>query len=155
VTRRNGFEMTGRSGVALSDYWAEGMRTLHGMHVHGFPNLFLLQPTQGANFLPNIPHNLTDSAKTIATVVWAARSRGASRVEVTASAEAAWLDELVANPMMTSFLMQCTPGYYNNEGHELGPDSAFFAGYPQGAAAFFRYIEGWRTSGEFQGLTFS
>ena len=155
VTRRNGFEMTGRSGVALSDYWAEGMRTLHGMHVHGFPNLFLLQPTQGANFLPNIPHNLTDSAKTIATVVGAARSRGASRVEVTASAEAAWLDELVANPMMTSFLMQCTPGYYNNEGHELGPDSAFFAGYPQGAAAFFRYIEGWRTSGEFQGLTFS
>ncbi len=27
----------------------EGMRTKHGIHVHGFPNAFFVQPTQGAN----------------------------------------------------------------------------------------------------------
>ena len=37
-TRRNGYDMTGRDGVKLSEYWADGMRTLHGMQVHGFPN---------------------------------------------------------------------------------------------------------------------
>jgi cyclohexanone monooxygenase len=155
ATRRNGFDVTGRDGVTLSDHWADGMRSLHGMHVHGFPNVFLVQPAQGANFLPNVPHNLADSARTIAAVVGHAMATGAQRVEVTAEAEEAWLGELVANPMMVGFLMQCTPGYYNNEGHELGPDSAFFGGYPQGASAFFRYIDGWRTDGRFTGLTFT
>ena len=37
-TRRAGYDMTGRDGVTLSEYWADGMRTMHGMHVHGFPN---------------------------------------------------------------------------------------------------------------------
>ena len=47
--------MTGRDGVTLSEYWAEGMRTKHGIHVHGFPNLFIVQPTQGANLISNVP----------------------------------------------------------------------------------------------------
>ena len=50
------------------------MRTKHGIHVHGFPNAFLVQPTQGANLISNIPHNLTESGRTIATIVGHARS---------------------------------------------------------------------------------
>ena len=42
--RRAGFEMTGRDGVTLSEHWADGMRTLHGIHVHGFPNLLFVSP---------------------------------------------------------------------------------------------------------------
>ena len=42
-TRRAGFEVTGRAGT-LSEDWADGMRTLHGIHVHGFPNVFFVQP---------------------------------------------------------------------------------------------------------------
>ncbi len=52
--------------MKLSEYWAEGMRTKHGIHVHGFPNLFIVQPTQGANLISNVPHNLTESGRTIA-----------------------------------------------------------------------------------------
>ena len=37
-TRRAGYDMTGRDGVKLSEAWADGMRTKHGIHVHGFPN---------------------------------------------------------------------------------------------------------------------
>jgi len=36
LSRRSGFETVGRSGELLSDHWAEGMRSLHGIHVHGF-----------------------------------------------------------------------------------------------------------------------
>ena len=47
-TQRAGFDLTGRDGMKLSEAWADGMRSKHGIHVHGFPNLFFVQPTQGA-----------------------------------------------------------------------------------------------------------
>ncbi len=153
-TRRSGFDVTGRDGVRLSDYWSAGMRSLHGVHVHNFPNVFFVQLGQGANFLPNVPHNLTDSAKTVAAVIAHAISGGFDVVEPTSEAEDAWIEQLAPNPVMTSFLGQCTPGYYNNEGHEPGPHS-LFGGYSRGAAAYFRYIEQWRASGTFEGLRFS
>ena len=62
-TRRAGYDPAGRDGVRLSEYWADGMRTKHGIHVHGFPNLFIVQPTQGANLISNVPHNLTESGQ--------------------------------------------------------------------------------------------
>ncbi len=68
-TSRAGFEVYGRDGLALSTAWSGGMRSKHGIHVHGFPNLFFSQPTQGANLISNVPHNLTESGRTIALVV--------------------------------------------------------------------------------------
>ena len=41
--RRAGFDLTGRDGVKLSEAWGEGMRSLHGIHVHDFPNAFFVQ----------------------------------------------------------------------------------------------------------------
>ena len=41
--RRSGFETIGRDGYALG-VLGDGMRTMHGIHVHGFPNLFIVQP---------------------------------------------------------------------------------------------------------------
>lgn len=156
LARRAGFETAGRDGVTLSDRWADGMRTLHGMHVHGFPNLFIVGITQGANLLSNITHNLTEAATTIAAIVGHARSEGATRIEVTAEAEQAWIDLLQSSA--GSFLgnPECTPGYYNNEGKPVGPKERLNAsGHPGGAVAFFDYIDAWRTSGDFEGLAFS
>ena len=73
-TSRAGFDLTGRSGLLLSEHWAEGMRTLHGVHMHGFPNAFMVQMGQAANFAPNVPHNIVDHADTIARVVAFAES---------------------------------------------------------------------------------
>jgi cyclohexanone monooxygenase len=140
--------------VRLSDYWAEGMRTLHGIHVHGFPNLFIVQPTQGANLISNVPHNLTESGKTIATVVAHALQQGYDEVEVSKEAEDAWVDLLLSGPGMMLGSPDCTPGYYNNEGQDPGPAAKYAVGYPGGAMAYFRYIDQWRTSGEFDGLDF-
>lgn len=38
--RRSGYETVGRDGITLPDHWTDGMRTLHGIHVNGFPILF-------------------------------------------------------------------------------------------------------------------
>ena len=153
-TRRAGFDMTGRDGVRLSDYWAEGMRTKHGIHVHGFPNAFLVQPTQGANLISNVPHNLTEAGKTIAVLVAHALASGAREVEVTKEAEDAWIELLLSGPGRMIGSNDCTPGYYNNEGQEPGPAAKRLVGHPAGAMAYFRYIDGWRKSGAFEGLAF-
>ncbi len=45
--RRAGFDLSGRGGVKLSEHWGEGMRTKHGIHVHGFPNAVLRAANAG------------------------------------------------------------------------------------------------------------
>jgi cation diffusion facilitator CzcD-associated flavoprotein CzcO len=152
--RRAGFDLAGRGGVKLSDYWSEGMRTKHGIHVHGFPNAFLVQPTQGANLISNVPHNLTEAGKTIAAVVRHALDTGAHEVEVTREAEDAWVALLLTGVGRMIGSPDCTPGYYNNEGQDPGPRARLNVGYPAGATAYFRYIDEWRRSGAFDGLTF-
>jgi cation diffusion facilitator CzcD-associated flavoprotein CzcO len=152
--RRSGFDLSGRAGVKLSDHWASGMRTKHGIHVHGFPNAFFVQPTQGANLISNVPHNLTESAKTIAMVVGHALENGFREVEVTGKAEDDWVELLLTGPGRMIGAPDCTPGYYNNEGREPGPAAKLNVGHPAGATAYFKYIEEWRNTGKFEGLQF-
>jgi cyclohexanone monooxygenase len=153
-TERTGFDMTGRGGVKLSEHWADGMRSKHGIHVHGFPNAFLVQPTQGANLISNVPHNLTESGRTIAMIVKHALDHGYDEVEVTKEAEDEWIDLLLSGPGLMLGSPDCTPGYYNNEGQDPGPARRLFVGYPQGPSAYFQYLDEWRRSGEFAGLEF-
>jgi cyclohexanone monooxygenase len=152
-TSRTGYDITGRDGMKLSSYWADGMRTKHGTHVHGFPNLFIVQPTQGANLISNEPHNLTESGKTIATIVKHALDNGHAEIEVSKQAEDAWMELLLSGPGRMIGSQDCTPGYYNNEGQPDGR-AEFFVGYPLGAMAYFAYLDAWRSSGEFEGLEF-
>jgi len=155
--RRAGFDPIGRNGVALSAHWANGMRSLHGVHAHGFPNLFIVGPSQGANLISNVPHNLTDSGTTIATLVAHAVANNVAEIEVTADAEEAWVARLLAGGRRFGNDPNCTPGYYNNEG-KLTDDAgiANFIGYPEGPVAYFEYIEQWRRAGQetgaFEGL---
>ncbi|MEV4219079.1 NAD(P)/FAD-dependent oxidoreductase [Nonomuraea sp. NPDC049725] len=153
-SRRAGYDLTGRDGVRLSEHWADGMRTLHGIHVHGFPNAFIVQPTQGANLISNIPHNLTEAGRTIATIVKHALDHGHTQVEATAEAEDAWVELLLSGAGSLLGSPDCTPGYYNNEGVDPGRAGRLMVGHPQGAVAYFRFIDEWRSSGDFDGLAF-
>ncbi|MGH3258933.1 MAG: flavin-containing monooxygenase [Streptosporangiaceae bacterium] len=155
TTRRYGFDLAGRDGAKLSEAWSDGMRSMHGVHVHGFPNAFHVQLWQGGNVVANVPHNLTDSAKTVAAVVSHMAAHGYGVVEVTKQAEDAWMEQVRPNPVMSSFLADCTPGYYNNEGQFDDRQFPLGGGYHQGAPAYFRYIEQWRQSGDFAGLEFT
>jgi cation diffusion facilitator CzcD-associated flavoprotein CzcO len=149
------YETVGRDGLKLSEHWADGMRSLHGAHVHGFPNLFVAGLSQGARLISNITHNLNEVGKSIGAVVAHAQSTGAGEVEATEQAEAAWLKLLDSGPGSMLSNPDCTPGYYNNEGQDPSPaDSRNAAGYPGGPVAYFEFIDGWRQSGEFEGLEF-
>jgi cation diffusion facilitator CzcD-associated flavoprotein CzcO len=153
--RRAGFDAVGRDGHKLSEHWAGGMQTLHGIHVHGFPNLFIVGPAQGANLISNITHNLSEAGTTIAAVVSHMIESGADEVEVTEEAEQAWVGNFDGNQQSFLGSPDCTPGYYNNEGRPVGRRERLNAsGYPEGPVAYFQFIDGWRNSGGFEGLEF-
>jgi cyclohexanone monooxygenase len=157
-TDRAGFDPVGCDGIRLSQAWAEGMRTMHGIHVSGFPNMFIVQLAQGANLIANVPHNLTESGATIAAVIKRAVDEGYRTVEVDADAQGAWMQLLLGTgggfgSMLGSF--ECTPGYYNNEGQPATKAQRYnMLGYPGGPLAFFSFIDRWRTNGRFEGLRF-
>ncbi len=157
--RRSGFDLTGRNGLRLSQHWGQGMRSKHGMFVRGFPNAFFVMPAQGANLISNVPHNLTESGKTIAMVVRHALDQGHGTVEVTQQAEDDWITLLLSGVGRILGSQDCTPGYYNNEGQDLGMSAKLAVGYPAGASAFFKYLDDWRSkgqvSGQFDGLAFA
>jgi cation diffusion facilitator CzcD-associated flavoprotein CzcO len=150
--RQKGYPIIGKNGQSLTDKWAEGMRTMHGIHVNGFPNCFLISPNQ-AGFSANNPHAFAEASAHIAYIINHALKHHVSTVEVTQMAEDAWVDEIVGK---TGAGMQiggdgCTPGYYNNEGqpNPLGRYSAF---YPHGAIKFWELIAKWREDGNLAGL---
>ena len=111
-------------------------------------------PTQGANLISNIPHNLTDSGRTIAVTIKHALDGGWREVEVSQQAQDAWVALMLSGMGRMMGAPDCTPGYYNNEGKDPGPAAKLNVGYPAGASAYFQYIDGWRKSGQFEGLEF-
>ena len=155
-TRRAGFDIAGIGGKRLSEAWGNGMRTLHGLHVNGFPNAFVVQVAQAANYIVNVPHNWSDAGETIATIVRHAIDTGAKKVDVQPEAQKKWVEFVLTSPGgMAGIAPDCTPGYYNNEGKGYQESALFGAGHPAGAVAFFSYIDDWRKSGKFEGLSFS
>ncbi len=115
-SRRAGFEIHGRDGESLSETWAGGVRTLHGMHVHGFPNCFIMSNPQ-AGFTASYPHMLNEQAKHLAYIIRTGIDAECAAIEVTPEAEAGWVDQCIAKARnVGDFFENCTPGYYNNEG---------------------------------------
>jgi cyclohexanone monooxygenase len=153
--RRAGFDPIGRGGVRLSEYWADGLRTMHGVHVHGLPNAFLIQPSGGGVTFPNFTHTLSESAKIVAATVAHTLSGGFDVVEVTQQAQDAWTKQVGIDSEWREFLANCTPGYLNHEGTGLGPYSIFYAKLNSDAVEFFQYVRQWCASGSFEGLEFS
>lgn len=151
-TRRAGYDITGRNGNTISDHWADGLRTLHGLQSHGFPNCFFMGFTQTA-ITVNVPHALNEQAKHIAYMLSEARSRQATCIEVTAEAEQAYVDEIRRFAGMGErFYTECTPGYYNSEG-ATGNRSGFFSDmYGAGPIRFYEVLEAWRQNGRLEGL---
>ena len=151
-SRRADIQLLGYGGNSLTQKWASGVRTLHGMHVNGFPNCFIMSNAQ-AGFTANYPHLLDEQAKHIAYIIETASAKGFSRVEVTEQGEAGWVQRCIDRARDTGdFLENCTPGYYNNEGR-TGDRSAQNGFYGGGSIEFFRLLGEWRAAGGLEGLT--
>jgi cyclohexanone monooxygenase len=150
-TRRSGYELHGRGGQTLTQKWAQGLSTLHGMHARGFPNCLIMSNAQ-SGFTVNFPHMMNEQAKHLAYIVAEAMARQAKTVEASADAEAGWVKTILDLAIMRQkFAEECTPGYYNNEGQ---PSVAAVRNGPYGAGpiAFVKVLEDWRAEGAMQGL---
>jgi len=150
-TRRAGYQLRGRDGVTLTEKWAGGVRTLHGIHTRGFPNCFIMN-NQQAGFTANYPHMLAEQSTHIAHILRAARERGARTVEVSEAAESEWVETIIRLAVIAQdFLESCTPGYYNNEGKpgERSGQNGFYGG---GSEEYFRLLREWRAGGDLPGL---
>jgi cyclohexanone monooxygenase len=149
--RRAGLEIHGRGGESLSDAWGKGVRSLHGMHVHGFPNCYIMSNAQ-AGFTASYPHMLNEQAKHLAYIIRRGLDAHASTIEATPEAEQAWIAQCIQKAQATGdFLENCTPGYYNNEG-KPGERSAQDGFYGGGSPEFIRILEEWRAKGTLPGL---
>jgi len=154
VRRRIGIPvLEGRDGESLYDHWQDGFRTLHGFTTHGFPNMFHTGYTQVGVFA-NLTTMLDDQTNHIAYIIRAATDRGAAVVEASEEAEEAWRQHMleVAVPNK-EFLIECTPGYYNNEGNPIR--SHIGEVYGRGYMAFNAVLEAWRDKGDLEGLVLS
>jgi cation diffusion facilitator CzcD-associated flavoprotein CzcO len=149
--RRTGFEVVGRDGLTLTEKWADGVRTFHGLHVRGFPNCFVESIAQ-SGFTVNFPYLLDVQASHVAWVIASALSRGITEVEASASAEAAWVDTVLARSALVAQRRKaCTPGYYNREGRvdHRTQQGSFFIGGP---TEYADILTAWRVEGTLDGL---
>ena len=149
--RRTGFEVIGRDGVTLTEKWADGVRTFHGLHVHGFPNCFIESIAQ-SGFTVNFPYLIDTQSRHVAWLIAHALQRDLAALEATADAEQQWVDAVVArSDVIAGRRESCTPGYYNREGQandRLRQDSFFF-GSP---TEYGDILAAWREVGALEGL---
>jgi cyclohexanone monooxygenase len=155
-TRLTGFQITGREGTRLSDHWARGVRTLHGMTTDKFPNCLLVGGNQQTAAAVNAVHLLDEQARHLAYILSETRKRKASLIEPLADAVEAYVDVVRKSPKnqaLVTFYASCTPGYYNGEGKARRSEDLFIGGrYGDGAMPFYAMLKAWREDGHLDGL---
>lgn len=149
-SRRTGFEVIGRDGLSLTGKWRDGVRTLHGLSVNGFPNCFVLSIAQ-SGFTVNFPYLLDVQARHTAWVIaWGLGH--ADEIEASTEAEDAWVQTVIDRSGASAGRAKaCTPGYYNREGqaNALTRQGSFFYGTPTEYATI---LEASRATGIPQGF---
>ena len=123
--------IVGVGGLDLRDKYRDGMRTVLGIHSHGYPNLFIMGGYQ-ASFNFNLTDVLQAQGDHIAACIDHVRRSGYETLDCTADSEEWWVGEVIAHRGKTSRNAECTPGYYNFEG-ELNrrQDGNYNGGFPR------------------------
>ncbi|CAB4730015.1 unannotated protein [freshwater metagenome] len=150
-THRLGFDPKGRNGVSLSEAWAEGPATLHGVLSNGFPNMFMISTVQGAQ-ATNFVHSITATAQHVAFLIEQCVKGNIATIEPETSAQENWFETLFAQLWgIARYNATCTPGYLNSEG---GGDmrSARAIAWMTSVLGFAEYVENWRQQGDLAGL---
>jgi cyclohexanone monooxygenase len=151
-THRLGFDPIGVDGVSLSDCWAKGAWTLHGIFTHGFPNLCMNSHIQGGQHI-NFAYPATKNAEHTAWVIKRALDEGVT-LEPTTDAEEEWFQIISATiGAYGTYFAACTPGYLNNELQMPGERDSRSGCYMYSAVEFKNILAAWRAEGSMAGLT--
>jgi cation diffusion facilitator CzcD-associated flavoprotein CzcO len=167
-THRAGYDVIGRNGVKLSEYWAKGLRTFHGVAADGFPNCFFFGRTQtgaSANLLLANHHQTAH----VVYMVSQAKERGYDTIEPSSEAVAQYVAEIrnsrdpqaQGTALSSSFLQntnerfwrECTPGYLNSEGNYSNDRVGFLTDtYAGSTKGLYERFEAWRREGNMRGM---
>jgi len=149
---RLGFDPVGRDGVRLSQRWAQGAHTLHGVLASGFPNLLLISLVQGG-FGTNFSHLLSECAKHVARIIEACADQGIIEIEPEEEAEEEWLSVLLAVGIGGArYFQACTPSFYNSEQQAIDRRAARNLTYTGSLLEYVGYLERWRENPDFEGV---
>ena len=152
---RLGFDPKGRAGVSMSESWAEGPHTLHGVLTHDFPNLMMISTVQGA-FGTNFAHYLTETSKHVAELIETCEADGVATIEASTQAEEEWFNLLMTMVGgLAVYNMSCTPGYLNNEQGAGDMKAARNSPYMGSMLNYARLLEAWRAEGSLAGAEVS
>jgi cation diffusion facilitator CzcD-associated flavoprotein CzcO len=156
LQRRVGHDIVGRNGVSLAEKWADGAASLFGMMSRGFPNMFVMPaPGQQSVVTVNYTQLAEFGAEFVAGTVALLEKQGVAVFDVSADAEADWIQQIVDTFVDPSAVMSaCTPSRLNNEG-DPGGIRARDTNWGRGFGDFFGYrrlLEGWLATGDLAGL---
>ena len=154
--RRLGIPIVGIDGKSIYEHWQEGMRTMHGLMVSGFPNLFLC----GGGFVfqlgANYAHGIDVQAGHVAYTISELNNRNIKSANVTHEAEESWIADQLETKL-GGFVLggspdSCTPGYYNQEGTAKRYRNVRRETYSKGVGAYMKLLRQWREDGGLNGL---
>jgi cyclohexanone monooxygenase len=83
-------DVRGRDGETVAEHWADGPRTMLGVAVAGFPNLFTVTGPGSPSVLGNVVASIEQHVEWIVDCLRHAREVGAVSVEATRDAEEDW-----------------------------------------------------------------
>ncbi|MEM6999170.1 MAG: NAD(P)/FAD-dependent oxidoreductase [Pseudomonadota bacterium] len=159
--RRIGIPIYGLNGESIYDHWDNGMRTMHGLMVNGFPNMFVCGGLFVFQLGANYCYGVDVQAEHVAYTVSKMQERGAKVANVSAAAEQAWVDDQLDGGAPPVQLVlggspeTCTPGYYNQEGTTSRYRDVRMESYSKGLGAYRKVLRTWRESGDLPGLELS
>ncbi len=152
LVSRLGFDPVGVGGVKLSERWADGAHTLHGILTNGFPNLLVCHFIQ-AGYGLNFHHYLSELTDHLATIVATADEQGITSIEATVEAEDEWLALLwEAGKGFGRYSAACTPSFHNSEGART-MNAARNVVLPGSLMRYVAHLERWREAGDLPGTT--
>jgi len=139
--------MRGVDGITLGDYWKDGRKSLHGIFVHNFPNMGVISGLKQAGITWSITFMNRRQSEHFAAVVRNCLDNDIIVADVTEDAEQRWIEVLKEKTMKdTTFLSECTPGYYNNEGRNQR-DSIWLSNYGGGPFEYMDVLRDWQAGG--------
>lgn len=148
-----GYDVIGRDGKSMQDYFSDGARTFHGFFTHGFPNFVELGMTQTAYYV-NFVYMLDRKSRHSARLIKHLLDNDLGTFEPTLEAETEWVRKVrESNEPRMAYWGACTPGYYNGQGDVS--KAVFMDVYNSSEIDFWNMIEDWWNSGQFEGLTFA
>ena len=147
LVSRLGFDPVGRDGQHLSERWADGAHTLHGVMSNGFPNLLIAHFVQ-AGFGLNFHHYLSELTDHLTHIAASCLADGIATIEPTVDAEEAWVQQLwAAGKGFGRYAAACTPSYNNAEG-ERSMATARNIAHPGNLMNYVAHLERWRDAGD-------